>query len=377
MMKRFLIALSILLPAGYLLFAFLLPMRDPVWQAPIFHFYIVTFFTFVSAVVTFLAAVVLGNSSLPRHQLLATTFAVMGVLMFVHGLTTPGALIFTYNPGIRWAAWLTLFLGGLVFTIAALDTPKRPLSLPSLYRVHWILAIFIGAFILIVLFVPEWLAAVDAQIAPWHQQVAYLSTLLLWLFASVRFILIWRETGERVDGVMALLAVWFVLAAVSMHGFAQWRVGWWLYHILLLLGVITAVVVLAQTYETLREFRLTYYYTAIGLILTAGLMLLSAFLVSRFVEQTMPYADAVMVELLVSARLTGFLIAGLTMGLLFLALFFVVRRADRLITARNQELSQAYTALQTAETMRDDLADMIVHDLRSPLTAISLNMDLL
>jgi len=287
-------------------------------------------------------------------------------------------LIFTFNPGIRWAAWLTLFLGGLVFAIAAFDTPKRPLSLPRLHRIHWILGVFIGAFILIVALVPEWLAAVDEQIDPWHQQAAYLSTILLWLFASIRFFQIWKQTRDRVDGVMTLLAVWFVLATVSMHGFPSWHVSWWMYHVLLLMGVVTAVVILAQAYEDLREFRLTYYYAAIGLILTGGLALLSAFLVSRFVEQNMPYEEsAEMVEMLVSARLTGFLIAGLTMGLLFLALLIVVRRADKLIMARNQELRQAYTDLQAAEAMRDDLADMVVHDLRSPLTAISLNMDLL
>lgn len=366
------------MPAGYLLFAVVFPDLDPVWQAPIPHFYIVTFFTFVSVVVTFLTAVVLGKHGVPRHRLLATAFAVMGMLMFVHGILTPGALIFTFNPGIRWAAWLTLFLGGIIFAIAAFDTPKRPLSLPRLHRIHWILGIFVGGFILIVVFMPEWLAAVDNQVAPWHQQVAYASTLLLWLFAAFRFVQIWWQTRDRVDGVMALIAVWFVLAAISMHSFANWQVGWWLYHGLLLTGVVTAVVALAQEYEDLREFRLTYYYAAIGLILTVGLTLFSSFLVSRFVEQNMPYEEAdLMVEMLISARLTGFLIAGLTMGLLFLALFFVVRRADKLIMVRNQELSQAYADLQASEALRDDMTDMVVHDLRSPLTAISLNMDLL
>lgn len=377
-MKRLLVALSILVPAAYLLYAVLFPDLDPIWQAPLTHFYIVTFFTFVSVVVTFLTVVVLGRSGAPRHRLMATAFAVMGVMMFVHGITTPGALIFSFNPGIRWAAWLTLFLGGLVFAIASFDSPKRPLSNLRIHRIHWILGIFIGGFILIVAFAPEWLAAIDEQVAPWHQQIAYLSTLLLWLFSAVRFVQIWRQTGERVDGVMGMIASWFVLATISMHSFAIWQLSWWLYHGLLLMGVVTAVVVLAQAYEDLREFQLSYYYAAIGLILTVGLALFSAFLASRFVEQNMPYDDSeVMVEMLVSARLTGFLMAGLTMGLLFLALFFVVRRADKLILARNQELTQAYSNLQASEAMRDDLADMIVHDLRSPLTAISLNLDLL
>ncbi len=377
-MKRWMIALSIFLPAAYLLFAVVFPDLDPVLQAPLPHFYIVTFFTFVSVVVTFLTAVVLGRSGMPRHRLLATAFAVMGVLMFVHGVMTPGALVFTFNPGIRWAAWLTLFLGGFIFAIASFDTPERPLSNLRLHRIHLILGVFIGAFIVIVAFFPDWLAAVDEQMDPWHQQAAFMSTLLFWLFAAWRFVRIYRITSNRVDGGMALIAVWFVVAALSMHGFENWHLSWWLYHVLLLMGVATAVVILAQAYEELREFQLTYYYAAIGLILTVGLALISAYLVSRFVERNMPYDEAeLMVEMLVSARLTGFMIAGLTMSLLFLALFFVVRRADRLISIRNQELAQAYADLQASEAMRDDLADMMVHDLRSPLTAISLNLDLL
>lgn len=375
MMKRLLIALTVFVPATYLLFAFFYPDHDPMWQAPLPHFYIVTLFTFVSVVVTFSTVVALGHNAVPRHRLLATAFAVMGGLMFVHGVLTPGALIFTFNPGIRWAAWLTLFLGGFIFAIAAFDTPKRPLSLPRLHRIHWILGIFIGAFVLIVFLTPAWLTAVDEQAFPWHQNLVYASTLLLWLFATVRFVQIWRQTQDLVDGVMALIAVWFVLGTISMHSFPSWHLSWWLYHGFLLMGVITAVVALAKEYENLREFRLLHYYAAIGLILTGGLTLLSSFLVSRFVEQNMPYEETV--EMLVSARLTGLLIAGVTMGWLFLALLIVVRRADKLIMVRNQELAQAYADLQAAEAMRDDMADMVVHDLRSPLTAISLSMDLL
>jgi signal transduction histidine kinase len=65
------------------------------------------------------------------------------------------------------------------------------------------------------------------------------------------------------------------------------------------------------------------------------------------------------------------------MVILFLALLVIVRRGDQLITARNDELATAYTQLQAAEAMRDDLTDMIVHDLRSPLTAVEISIQLL
>lgn len=390
-MKRLLVILSVVAPAVWLVVAALFPALDPVFEVPLFHFYVVTFFTFAAAVVAFFTTIALGSDSQPRHQLLATAFAVMGTLFFVHGVTTPNALMMTLNPGVRWAAWLTLFLGALIFAVAALDTPQRPLILTRLTLVRAAFAIFVAGFILIVIFVPGWLGAIDAQAAPWHQQLVFGSTLLIWIFAAVQLWRTWRSTRLPVDGVMALVAAWFAVGTVSLHGFETWRLSWWLYHGQLLLGVVTAVWALSRTYEQLRHFRLTTYYAALGLIVTGGLALFTSHFVSRLVERSlwaqlslqMPDAAAAVMasteatQIVVTARLQGLLIAGGAMGLLFLILMVVIRRADKLIHARSQELARAYADLKAAEVMRDDLADMIVHDLRTPLTSIRLSLDLM
>ena len=77
------------------------------------------------------------------------------------------------------------------------------------------------------------------------------------------------------------------------------------------------------------------------------------------------------------ARGAGLAIAGFSAAFLLLGLLVVVRRADKIITSRTQELALAYRNLRRAETMRDDLTRMIVHDLRTPLTAISASLGLL
>ena len=77
------------------------------------------------------------------------------------------------------------------------------------------------------------------------------------------------------------------------------------------------------------------------------------------------------------AKLAGLTISGVAMGTLAIALFFIVRRADKLIISNHSALQEAYRDLQSAETRRDDLTNMIVHDLRSPLTAVNINLDLL
>jgi hypothetical protein len=153
----------------------LLPNLDAIFQDPIFHFYIVTFFTFTSAVVALLFASVLGERSLYRHRLLVTAFASMAAIFFVHGTTTNGALILQFNPGIRWAAWLTLFVGGLLFALAAFDRPITPLK-PQVYRnINWSVAVFCFLFMGVVYLKPEWLTAIDNVVSPFHSQVAFLS----------------------------------------------------------------------------------------------------------------------------------------------------------------------------------------------------------
>jgi signal transduction histidine kinase len=82
-------------------------------------------------------------------------------------------------------------------------------------------------------------------------------------------------------------------------------------------------------------------------------------------------------EALVASRRLGLGLAALSLGGLFLALLFVVRRADQLITNRTRELEGAYRDLRQAEGLRDDLTRMIVHDLRNPLTTILANLELL
>lgn len=354
----------------------LLPQLDGVFQVPIFHFYIVTFFTFTSAVVALLFASVLDKRSLYRHRLLVTAFASMAAIFFVHGTTTNGALILEPNPGVRWAAWLTLFVGGLLFALAGFDRPVTPLK-PEHYRaINWSVAIFCLLFMGIVYLTPEWLTAIDEVAGPFHSQVAFWLTLIVWVYASVRFGQLWRETRNQVDGTMAVIAIWLVWSTVSMHQFSTWQLSWWLYHILLLGSVLLAFVALIIEYEQIRFFRPTWYYFAIGLVVTALMTLLTSYLLSEVVEREF-LASANMEEAIVQARILGLLIASVSLGALFFTLLVVVRRAEKLLGERTEELTAAYRNLQASEALRADLTDMVVHDLRSPLTGINLSIDML
>lgn len=390
-MKKPVIALSIVVPASLLAFFALVPSADRIVEARVFHFYIVTFFTIAAVVAAYLVGLVLGQGSPPRHRLLATAFVVMGGLFFIHGILTPNVIFAVQNPGIRWSAWFTFSIGGLIFLMAAQDRPERPLPVQQVRLVHLSATLFTAVFALIVFARPTWLQAIDSVANPWHALAAFVFNFALWTSAAFVLWRLWQQTQNGVDGVMALIAVWLAIGTVSMHGFGLWHLSWWLYHVLLLLGAITAVVVLMQSYEQLRRFRLTYYYLAIGLIATVGLTLWASNLVAEFVQQgisteletifmqmgLMPTQMPDMTQMVIGARITGLWVAGLAMGTLFVVLLVVVYRADGLIERRTAQLARANSELKATEALRDDLTDMIVHDLRTPLTAINLSLDLL
>ena len=509
-MKRPAIILSIVLPAFLLIIFAIFPNLDVASPQPILHFYLVVFFTYVAIVAALLTAITLGANSPVRHQLLATAGIAMGIIFFVHGITTPGALTYTFNPGIRWGAWLTLFMGSMLFLLASVDRIDKPLQRHHLRLINIIVLVICTVFCLIVAFLPEWLGAVDERIAPWHERITYILTLIAWLVATWQLRKTWQKTGSHLDGVMALIAAWLTLATVSQNEFPVWQLSWWMYHFLLLFSAITAVYYLLGEYEQTRQFSLTRYYAVTSLIVMAALTLLISFVSSYTVQRaretflknhTMALSedivasltknlsiDAITQELntiaassqslnlleqgqLLSINLDNILIYGIdqkpvyqfltddspskvtindgryqlaqtgtisihlqdsphrtatnipttiiqayvpintntlpngvlllqqevaglnesvlqarrnalfitliSMLLLFLALLSVVQRAERLIKTRNAELGQAYTDLQAAESIRDDLTDMIVHDLRSPLTAIEISLQLL
>lgn len=513
-MKRNLIVQTIIVPLGLLIAFAAVPGLDISLPEPVIHFYLVTFFTFVAVVAALLVGLTLGTDSPIRHRLIATAGVAMGVIFFIHGVTTPQALTYTFNPGIGWAAWLTLFVGSMLFLLASFDEPKSPLQLQHLRQANWSAFVVCALFGLVVALAPSWLTFVNTRLAPWHEQIAFVLTLVAWLVAAWRLWRMWQETGQPLDGVMALIAIWLSIATVSQNRFGNWQLSWWIYHVLLLMAASTAVYYLLHQYEQTRQFNLTRYYAVSSLIAMAALALIISYISAQAVqrerkaflrtqavrlgqeiadsvnmnlpqmattadldellmmpspslstllegeilsvdvdtiriydatqqlvydyateeadpggpvptidndrlqqafagsptvtlqpsenrtEANIPYtyvqtyvpiqnggtAVGVLVfrqevsglnEAVLQARRDGLVIALTAMGVLFLVLLGIVRRADHLISARTDELARAYGDLQAAEAVRDDLTDMIVHDLRSPLTAVEMSLHLL
>lgn len=251
------------------------PTLDVTFHQPIFHFYVVTFTAFTAVVVAWLVVTSVGENAAPRHRLFGLAFAAMGSLFFLHGLTTPGALIAGFNPGVTWSAWLTLLIGAAFFALSAHLAAEAPVEG---WERRWkrLLLVTIGAYLAyaaIVFFTPGWLTAVERLTQPWHTKVLFGATFVLWLAAAIRLWHSYRHSGTQLEGLMALTAALLACASISMHFFPIWHLSWWAYHILLLVSFILTMAGLWRTYEHSRTFRLTWYFAAASLIIIAALAL--------------------------------------------------------------------------------------------------------
>jgi signal transduction histidine kinase len=368
-------------PTLLLGFLWLFPEWDRPIPLPLFHFYVVTFTTFAAAVVSILLAMILRPVAQTRHALAAVAFAAMGTLFFTHGLPTPGALMPHFHPAVQWSAWLTLFGGGLIFWLASYDQPGQRPEWLSLSKVSYGAAIGVIGYLAVALFAPHWLQGIAERSDPWHYRAIFYLTLGLWLWAGIRLWSIWRLSKNRVDGMLVLVSFWLGQATISMHLFPLWQLSWWLYHFLLLVAFLGTLYVLVIQYERVREFRLLPYYLAISLIVTVLLALVSAYLYGDFATGVMGQAllnqqGLTAEQSLFQRRIIGLVIAGASMGILFLVLLLIVRRADRVITQNTADLALAYENLRRSEQIRQDLTNMIVHDLRTPLTSIIVSLNL-
>ena len=369
-LKVFLIGLAVLAPLLVLVWFILFPQTDTSVSLPLFHFYVVTFTTFSAAVIAILLSNTLQGIARPRHYLAAVAFAVIGVIFFVHGLATPGALIGYVHPAVGWSAWLTLFSSGAIFALASLDGPHGFPAWLTIRRITVLATTGVIIYLVVALFAPQALEWITLNTDPWHRRLIFFTTLGLWVFAMLRLGQIWRGSHSRVDGTLAFVSFWMAMATISMHQFPVWQLSWWLYHFILLIGFLVTIYILLAEYEQAREFSLLRYYLAVSLIVTALVALVASYLFAEFASQNLVAGRPDFEQAILQARTAGLLITAVSMSVLFCVLLIVVARADRIITHRTNELSAAYDKLRQAEAMRNDLTSMIIHDLRSPLTTI-------
>jgi HD-GYP domain-containing protein (c-di-GMP phosphodiesterase class II) len=274
------------------------PRFDPVVPAPEAHFAIVTFTAIAGEVLAGVLLVIAERLREPRGFYVGLAFAAMASFYFVHGLLTPGVIFNQASSGIHWAPLVGLSIAAGCLALSTIR-PGRHWVLSRRRPIGVGLLVVWGLFLALSVWVPDFLsghtpsvgsvlrgrsapapvASTDeyatSVVARWqdarhdytsaahHKASAYaqvegrpwlglglcLAAAGLMALTALRYARQYRLSrlpshATVVWGMLLLLEslLAFVFASV-------WRISWWEYHVLALLGIGVVVYGLSLDYQ--------------------------------------------------------------------------------------------------------------------------------
>jgi len=236
---------STLFPIG--LFAWLVahPAADPSIVVPREHFVIVTVVSLLALALAALLAVAAVQIAQYRILFLCLGFMAMGGIFAIHGIETPGVLM--NGPSVAAvkgvSAYLSLFVSALFF--AASYTPITAAFERRLpYSPAGWLIVLVGSALAIygvlALASTDLIADIPFGVKPYSTAMAG-TTIALLLFAAMRQARGYIAARLPLQGILVIAFVLLAEAQVIMLLGTAWKLSWWLYHGLMLVGVSIAV----------------------------------------------------------------------------------------------------------------------------------------
>src|SRR3972149_5111971 len=255
------------------------PALDPQFEIPGFHFAIVTFTSLCGIC---LAALVLRTADRlrePRMFFLGLSFLAVAGFFFAHGLLTPGVIIRFFSTGIGWAPLVGLALGAIFL---ALSSERLRAARQSRWFAArgWILLgllLLWAGFLALSLTVPELLeghptslsaymtpapasgpmmeeygpptAAGEPMYFPWISVTILSISMGLYLLTAWRYARNYRLTRMPLHATVVAGVIMLAESQLSFFLASTWRISWWEYHALVLLGFTTILYGLLTGYR--------------------------------------------------------------------------------------------------------------------------------
>lgn len=228
----------------------LYPGQDTHYHLHIEHFYVVSFVALLAAAVAIVVGI--SGSRLRNIQVifLSMAFTSLAMVFALHGLSTPGVLLpVTPTPVPPIAAQLSVVLTAFWLWMSVLPSDHRFVA--RLSRVQHLLVPMWSA--LLALFVvgamarPDLVTWMPLNIAPLKWVVAAFTTTLA-LRAAYCYWQSYRYSRFPLQIALVYGAGWLAVAQIIMSTGELWRASWWLYHFLLLGGIVGMVVGLLRQY---------------------------------------------------------------------------------------------------------------------------------
>jgi len=329
------------------------------WDTYLIEFYVGSFASLVSLVAAIFTSNTLGDESHPRTMFIPIAFVNISVMLLISSIGTPLIIASpAYADIYYWSLRFAYPLGSIFFFLGHLPWQKLiSKNLTEFRRIFWSVgAIFLLCYSIIVLVSPSSFSSLQ-QLSPFLENLlALLAISLLCGAAWYSWRLEWNAypyINKRISIVLILLAeAQFFQAFGDLGGY-----NWLLYHPVTLSAFMIAVSAILSTYESEQNIQFTRYFATLGIILIGAIALIFGEFTARLLNLELQRTYVIPIILIQGA-------------LSFLVLFIIVMYLNRLITERTE-------ALKREQRLRSELTQLIVHDLKSPLTVITSGMNLM
>jgi HD-GYP domain-containing protein (c-di-GMP phosphodiesterase class II) len=170
-----------------------------------------------------------------RTVMIGTAFSVMASLLVVHGVATPGFLV-EMNGVVSFSGGATLPVGGALLVLATLPSLRRPRAVGLLVALQVLLVAGVVTLGAVGMLVPSSVPGVpeprsDAAFA------ALFIGLALYGLVGYRALRTFLLTRRAADAAVFVGIVWLSAALVAALTLGYWNLGWWIGHVLEVVGI--------------------------------------------------------------------------------------------------------------------------------------------
>ena len=331
------------------------------WYTRLIQYYFGAFASFIALIAALFANSALGEKTTTRSIFLTIGFIALSVLFLFSGLATPNIIIEgASNPAFVWSIRLSLPVSGLFFAASTIDwSPAAEAVIVKYRRLLWL-----GGLIVLVAFGILAFGYPNSL----NSLAKFELVLPIFLGATSIILLLWTAWRARVlnwygntmiNGRLAVVFLLLAEAQICLVLGAAGQLSWLMYHPLVIAALIVALSAILNSFQTSRDVQLSRYFAALGSILIAGLSLASVEISFRWLTTGSGVNRTSLIPLSIAQGTLSFIV-----------LYVIVFYLNRLINERND-------AIRREQHLRGELTQLIVHDLKSPLTVILSGMNLL
>jgi HD-GYP domain-containing protein (c-di-GMP phosphodiesterase class II) len=202
------------------------------------HFYAVGFAALAAAAACVALSVVGARFEDMRTVLVGSAFGVMGALLALHGLSTPGFIVPKMNGVIMLTGGATLPAGAVVLALSSYGVPRRlGLDVRRLLVIEAVLLAVILGLGMSAIYFPSLVPPVPEANSPGALAILAV-TLVIFLHLGARAFKTFLLTHRATDLVVAVGIAWLATSLVAALTMTYTQLGWWLGHGLELDGIL-------------------------------------------------------------------------------------------------------------------------------------------